>query len=79
MPTKLCAHVYLINLYLHEFIELILFFDPIDYSPGFERDNGQIWKGAKHFLNTFKYGYKIANIQYMYNDIHELQFWKINK
>ena len=28
MPTKIGLHVFNINLYLHEFFELILFFDP---------------------------------------------------
>ena len=28
MPTKIGLHVFHINLYLHEFFELILFFDP---------------------------------------------------
>ena len=32
MLTKLDAHEYLLNLYLHEFFEPILFFDPIDYN-----------------------------------------------
>ena len=32
MPTKLGAHAYLVNLYLHEFLEPILFLDPMDYS-----------------------------------------------
>ena len=28
MPTKIGLHTFLVNLYLHEFIESILFFDP---------------------------------------------------
>ena len=36
--TKLIAKSYLVNLYLHEFFELILFFNPTDYSPWFKRE-----------------------------------------
>ena len=31
MPNKLGADAYLVKLYLHEFFELILFFDFMDY------------------------------------------------
>ena len=33
MPTKFGFHAFHVNLYLHEFFEPILFFDPMDYSP----------------------------------------------
>ena len=33
MPTKIGLPAFHINLYLHEFFEPILFFDPMDYSP----------------------------------------------
>ena len=32
-PTKIGAHAFYINLYLHECFEPILFFDPVDYIP----------------------------------------------
>ena len=39
-PTKFGFYAFHINLYLHEFFELILFFDPMDYSPWSE---GKFW------------------------------------
>ena len=37
MPNKLGADVYLVKLYLHEFFELILFFDLMDYLSSVKR------------------------------------------
>ena len=44
MTTKIGLHAFHVNLYLHEFFEPILFFDPMDYSPWFERE---IWPNLK--------------------------------
>ena len=38
MPTKIGLNAFHVTLYLHEFFELILFFDPMDYSSCFERE-----------------------------------------
>ena len=43
-PTKIGLHAFHVNLYLHEFFEPILFFDPMDYSPWFKRE---IWPNLK--------------------------------
>ena len=39
-PAKFGFHAFHIDLYLHEFFELILFFDPMDYSSWSE---GKFW------------------------------------
>ena len=39
-PTKIGLHAFQVNLYLHEFFEPILFFDPHGYSPWSE---GKFW------------------------------------
>ena len=41
-PTKIGLHAFHINLYLHEFFESILFFDPL--GPWFERE---FWPNLK--------------------------------
>ena len=38
-PTKIGFHAFHMDLYLHEFFGLILFFDPMDYSLWSEREN----------------------------------------
>ena len=43
-PTKTGFHAFHVNLYLHEFFEPILFFDPMDYSPWSE---GKFWPFLK--------------------------------
>ena len=40
MPIKIGLRTFHIPLYMHKFIELILFFDPHEYSPWFE---GKFW------------------------------------
>ena len=49
MLTKLDAHEYLLNLYLHEFFEPILFFDPIDYNISLSKR--EIWMKSKNWQN----------------------------
>ena len=53
-----------VNLYLHEFFEPILFFDPMDYSPWFE---GKFWP----FLKASK---KEPNLRNQRGHAHQIRF-----
>ena len=50
-PTKIGLHAFHINLYLPEFFEPILFFDPMDYSPWSEGKFWLFWRQMKNEQN----------------------------
>ena len=47
MPIKIRLRAFHVNLYLHEFFEPILIFDPLDYSPWSEEKFWPFLKASK--------------------------------
>ena len=73
-PTKLGVQAFHINLYLHEFFELILFFDTHGYSPWFEREIWPFLKASKelNLAMPMKIGLHVFHINLYLHEFFQL-------